>query len=196
MPEQQLVPYLYEREATYFGFLPATFTDTLIHAVNHYAQIALDSLQEFIDIHTQSQKKSTATPSTDALDLVSLANEQAMQRAASLLESALDKCMDRWELYCLRVIFHVPPSFPLQHDAWTLKAAEGQEEQRQRDMQQMHADEEMMMTLRQRCDELKQRNRRLVRELALAEQRLALQHQFEKEWQQCIAGGLDNGILS
>lgn len=49
-----------------------------------------------------------------------------MQRAASLLESAMDKSFDRWELYCLRVIFHLPENYSLPHDAW-MPSDEGQD---------------------------------------------------------------------
>ena len=43
---------------------------------------------------------------------------QGMQKAASLLESAVDKSFDRWELYFLRMLVPLPAEVQLDYEKW------------------------------------------------------------------------------
>lgn len=49
--EKQLViepTYYFMPETLYFGFTPVTFTDSMVNLINEYAQIGLNSLEQFL----------------------------------------------------------------------------------------------------------------------------------------------------
>lgn len=84
--------YLFERETEFLGWTPLSYVDSVIAVVHKYVNSALNSLQQFIDGELKT----------------SMENEIGMQMTSTLLESAVDKSFDKWELYCLRQVFRIP----------------------------------------------------------------------------------------
>ncbi|KAJ2909611.1 hypothetical protein GGI21_001710 [Coemansia aciculifera] len=76
----------------HFGFLPISFIDEIINAANDTIYRATDALSKFVE---KEQGSSEAT-------------SQAINAAETLLEHAVDKNFDKFELYALRNLFNVP----------------------------------------------------------------------------------------
>ncbi|KAJ1999540.1 hypothetical protein GGI04_004531 [Coemansia thaxteri] len=76
----------------HFGFLPITFIDEIINAANDTVYRATDALSKFVE---KEQGSGEATL-------------QAVNKAETLLEHAVDKNFDKFELYALRNLFNVP----------------------------------------------------------------------------------------
>ncbi|KAJ2521633.1 hypothetical protein GGI11_000908 [Coemansia sp. RSA 2049] len=76
----------------HFGFLPITFIDEIINAANDTIYRATDALSKFVE---GEQGSSEAT-------------SQAITKAETLLEHAVDKNFDKFELYALRNLFNIP----------------------------------------------------------------------------------------
>ncbi|KAJ2400241.1 hypothetical protein GGI23_002155 [Coemansia sp. RSA 2559] len=76
----------------HFGFLPITFIDEIINSANDTIYRATDALCKFVE---KEQGSSEAT-------------SQAVTKAETLLEHAVDKNFDKFELYALRNLFNIP----------------------------------------------------------------------------------------
>ncbi|KAJ2380281.1 hypothetical protein H4S02_006761 [Coemansia sp. RSA 2611] len=76
----------------HFGFLPISFIDEIINAANDTVYRATDALSKFAE---KEQGSSEAT-------------SQAVNKAETLLEHAVDKNFDKFELYALRNLFNIP----------------------------------------------------------------------------------------
>ncbi|KAJ1850931.1 hypothetical protein LPJ57_007973 [Coemansia sp. RSA 486] len=76
----------------HFGFLPISFIDEVINAANDTIYRATDALSKFVE---KEQGSSEAT-------------SQAVNKAETLLEHAVDKNFDKFELYALRNLFNIP----------------------------------------------------------------------------------------
>ncbi|KAJ1897889.1 hypothetical protein LPJ66_003095 [Kickxella alabastrina] len=76
----------------HFGFLPISFIDEIINAANDTVYRATDGLSKFVE---KEQGTSEAT-------------SQAVNKAETLLEHAVDKNFDKFELYTLRNLFNIP----------------------------------------------------------------------------------------
>ncbi|KAJ2368055.1 hypothetical protein H4S01_001807 [Coemansia sp. RSA 2610] len=76
----------------HFGFLPISFIDEIINAANDTIYRATDALCKFVE---KEQGSGEAT-------------SQAINKAETLLEHAVDKNFDKFELYALRNLFNVP----------------------------------------------------------------------------------------
>ncbi|KAJ2743568.1 hypothetical protein GGI20_003650 [Coemansia sp. BCRC 34301] len=76
----------------HFGFLPISFIDEIINAANDTVYRATDALSKFVE---KEQGSSEAT-------------SQAVNKAETLLEHAVDKNFDKFELYALRNLFNIP----------------------------------------------------------------------------------------
>ncbi|KAI9506846.1 hypothetical protein GGI25_000124 [Coemansia spiralis] len=76
----------------HFGFLPISFIDEIINAANDTIYRATDALSKFVE---KEQGSSEAT-------------SQAVNKAETLLEHAVDKNFDKFELYALRNLFNIP----------------------------------------------------------------------------------------
>ncbi|KAJ2726509.1 hypothetical protein GGI07_000451 [Coemansia sp. Benny D115] len=76
----------------HFGFLPISFIDEIINAANDTVYRATDALSKFVE---KEQGTSEAT-------------SQAVNKAETLLEHAVDKNFDKFELYALRNLFNIP----------------------------------------------------------------------------------------
>ncbi|KAJ2613156.1 hypothetical protein H4S08_002368 [Coemansia sp. RSA 1365] len=76
----------------HFGFLPISFIDEIINAANDTIYRATDALSKFVE---KEQGSGEAT-------------SQAVNQAETLLEHAVDKNFDKFELYALRNLFNIP----------------------------------------------------------------------------------------
>ncbi|KAJ2048946.1 hypothetical protein GGI08_005861 [Coemansia sp. S2] len=76
----------------HFGFLPISFIDEIINAANDTIYRATDALSKFVETEQGSSE----------------ATSQAVNKAETLLEHAVDKNFDKFELYALRNLFNVP----------------------------------------------------------------------------------------
>ncbi|KAI8325339.1 Mis12-domain-containing protein [Martensiomyces pterosporus] len=76
----------------HFGFLPISFIDEIINASNDTVYRATDALSRFVE---KEQGSGEAT-------------SQAVNKAETLLEHAVDKNFDKFELYALRNLFNIP----------------------------------------------------------------------------------------
>ncbi|KAJ1963200.1 hypothetical protein GGI12_002196 [Dipsacomyces acuminosporus] len=76
----------------HFGFLPISFIDEIINASNDTIYRATDALSKFVE---KEQGSGEAT-------------SQAVNKAETLLEHAVDKNFDKFELYALRNLFNIP----------------------------------------------------------------------------------------
>ncbi|KAJ2781759.1 hypothetical protein H4R18_002672 [Coemansia javaensis] len=76
----------------HFGFLPIAFIDEIINAANDTVYRATDALCKFVE---KEQGGGEAT-------------SQAINKAETLLEHAVDKNFDKFELYALRNLFNMP----------------------------------------------------------------------------------------
>ncbi|KAJ2157610.1 hypothetical protein GGF46_004380 [Coemansia sp. RSA 552] len=76
----------------HFGFLPISFIDEIINAANDTIYRATDALCKFVE---DAQGGGEAT-------------SQAINKAETLLEHAVDKNFDKFELYALRNLFNIP----------------------------------------------------------------------------------------
>ncbi|RKP34092.1 centromere protein Mis12, partial [Dimargaris cristalligena] len=77
----------------HFGFTPLSCIDDIINAVNDILYQATSSLERFIT------KEMGECPEA----------EQGIHQIETLLENAVDKYFDIFELYSLRNIFSIPP---------------------------------------------------------------------------------------
>ncbi|KAJ2751604.1 hypothetical protein GGI19_004374 [Coemansia pectinata] len=76
----------------HFGFLPISFIDEIINAANDTIYRATDALSKFVETEQGSSE----------------ATSQAVNKAETLLEHAVDKNFDKFELYALRNLFNIP----------------------------------------------------------------------------------------
>ncbi|KAJ2353152.1 hypothetical protein GGF43_003563 [Coemansia sp. RSA 2618] len=76
----------------HFGFLPISFIDEIINAANDTIYRATNALCKFVE---KEQGSGEAT-------------NQAINKAETLLEHAVDKNFDKFELYALRNLFNIP----------------------------------------------------------------------------------------
>ncbi|KAJ1948594.1 hypothetical protein EC988_005110, partial [Linderina pennispora] len=76
----------------HFGFLPVSFIDEIINAANETIYRATDALCKFVETEQGSGE----------------ATSQAINKAETMLEHAVDKNFDKFELYALRNLFNIP----------------------------------------------------------------------------------------
>ncbi|KAF9208506.1 hypothetical protein BGZ49_008590 [Haplosporangium sp. Z 27] len=89
----------------HFGFSPLSFVDDVINSVNNMIYQASMALQEYVETQMDDLAGSNLLP-----DDVDVKDESAkcMHKFETLLESAVDKNFDRFELYALKNLFGVP----------------------------------------------------------------------------------------
>ncbi|KAG0260780.1 hypothetical protein BG011_001619 [Mortierella polycephala] len=93
----------------HFGFAPLSFVDDVINSVNNMIYQASMALQEFIESEMENVVAGhygdmNIDPNLDPKD----ESGKCMHKFETLLESAVDKNFDRFELYALKNIFGVP----------------------------------------------------------------------------------------
>lgn len=76
----------------HFGFVPTDFVDDVINSINELVHEAIRQLETFLSQHQDD----------DSLN--------ALSKIETLLENAIDRNFDKFELYCLNNIFIVPKS--------------------------------------------------------------------------------------
>lgn len=91
----------------HFGFAPLSFVDDVINSVNNMIYQASMALQDFVeremeDMHRQGQL--VLQKNVHVLD----ESAKCMHKFETLLESAVDRNFDRFELYALKNLFGVP----------------------------------------------------------------------------------------
>jgi Mis12 protein len=90
--------YLYEKETEYFGFYPVQFVDRVINAANEQIY---ESADRFLTVLQASEESSLISP---------FQMEEGLLKLLTLMESAVDKNFDLFEMYLLKNIFRFPPS--------------------------------------------------------------------------------------
>ena len=99
-----------------------------------------------------------------------------MQTAASLLKSCIDKNMDRWELFCLQHIFHVPRNVEMpmyQGINWDITEEDDK------------ALDERIENARRRLFNARQTRRLITSNMQKVKQQLRLMQQFVRKFE-CI----------
>ncbi|PVU86869.1 hypothetical protein BB559_006368 [Furculomyces boomerangus] len=82
----------FELIVEHFGFIPATFVDEIINAANESIYRVTQALTEFVEAEMG----------------VGIETDQAINKAETLLEHAIDRNFDKFEIYALRNIFNIP----------------------------------------------------------------------------------------
>ncbi|KAG0204393.1 hypothetical protein BGX28_003645 [Mortierella sp. GBA30] len=149
----------------HFGFSPLSFVDDVINSVNNMIYQASMALQEFIENEMQKvvagtyghlELPSDVDPMTESA--------KGMHKFETLLEAAVDKNFDRFELYALKNLFGVPEDVDIvlpHYEALDFEISVEKEEK---------LDEELEL-LRRQLIATKALNYRLRKELELAENR-------------------------
>lgn len=104
----------FDREEAFFGFHPVKYIDEVINAVNQYACDAADSLEQSLRA-ALARKSSSASSSSSSSQPLDAASAEALAKGTDqvlkILQKAIDKNYDLWELYVLKNTFVVPPEF-------------------------------------------------------------------------------------
>ena len=119
-------PEIFVRETEFFGFTPISFVDDVINSVNEYLYRALDHLQTYFS----AQRTTQGSPDFQQ-EIQKVGNQffclspnftftrrfhmQGLDQVVTLLEAALDRNFDKFELYVLKNIFRFPQSLVLPH---------------------------------------------------------------------------------
>ncbi|KAF9912893.1 hypothetical protein EC991_007505 [Linnemannia zychae] len=91
----------------HFGFSPLSFVDDVINSVNNMIYQASMALQEFVENEMEAwtvQNRHNLAKDYDA----KVESAKGMHKFETLLEAAVDKNFDRFELYALKNLFGVP----------------------------------------------------------------------------------------
>ncbi|KAF8985700.1 hypothetical protein BGZ46_002445 [Entomortierella lignicola] len=145
----------------HFGFSPLSFVDDVINSVNNMIYQASMALQEYVETQMDDLAGSNLLP-----DDVRVKDESAkcMHKFETLLESAVDKNFDRFELYALKNLFGVPEDVDIvlpHYEALDFNI--GVEREQQLD--------EQLEVLRRKVIATKALNYRLRKELEIEENR-------------------------
>ncbi|KAF9103313.1 hypothetical protein BGX29_003491 [Mortierella sp. GBA35] len=146
----------------HFGFSPLSFVDDVINSVNNMIYQASMALQEFVE----SEMEAWATQNehlTEDLD-IKVESAKCMHKFETLLEAAVDKNFDRFELYALKNLFGVPEDVDIvlpHYEALDFGISLEREE----------ALDQELETLRQQVIMTKAMNYKLRKELRLEENR-------------------------
>ncbi|KAF9935873.1 hypothetical protein BGZ75_004386 [Mortierella antarctica] len=93
----------------HFGFSPLSFVDDVINSVNNMIYQASMALQEFIESEMQKVVAGEYGPIELPQDMDPMTESaKGMHKFETLLEAAVDKNFDRFELYALKNLFGVP----------------------------------------------------------------------------------------
>ncbi|KAF9947217.1 hypothetical protein BGZ72_010787 [Mortierella alpina] len=93
----------------HFGFSPLSFVDDVINSVNNMIYQASMALQEFIESEMQKVVAGEYGHVELPLDMDPMTESaKGMHKFETLLEAAVDKNFDRFELYALKNLFGVP----------------------------------------------------------------------------------------
>ncbi|KAG0279439.1 hypothetical protein BGZ95_001205 [Linnemannia exigua] len=147
----------------HFGFSPLSFVDDVINSVNNMIYQASMALQEFVENEMESwaiQNRRNLAKDYDA----KVESAKGMHKFETLLEAAVDKNFDRFELYALNNLFSVPKDVDIvlpHYEELDFGIAADREEA---------LDQELEM-LRQQVIMTKAMNYRLRKELILEENR-------------------------
>ncbi|KAI5959669.1 hypothetical protein CANMA_004105 [Candida margitis] len=100
----------------HLGFAPIKIVDEVINAVNQIMVQGIEALENYLtNNHAQGQLPENITPD----EILS-----GTAKLESLLQFRIDNAFDKYELYCLSNILHIPSD--LVHDGWfRLKSHEG-----------------------------------------------------------------------
>ncbi|KAF9571742.1 hypothetical protein BGW38_008589, partial [Lunasporangiospora selenospora] len=100
----------------HFGFSPLSFVDDVINAVNHMIYQASMALQEYVENRTRDIIEASDEDGRQDLYRTFAENgvydlkydcEKSMHKFETMLEAAVDKNFDRFELYALKNIFGI-----------------------------------------------------------------------------------------
>lgn len=100
----------------HLGFAPIKVVDEVINAVNQIMVQGIEALENYLtNVHAQGQLPENVTPE----EILS-----GTAKLESLIQYKIDFAFDKYELYCLSNIFHIPTN--LIDDGWfRLKTHEG-----------------------------------------------------------------------
>ncbi|KAF9134272.1 hypothetical protein BGW39_007582 [Mortierella sp. 14UC] len=147
----------------HFGFSPLSFVDDVINSVNNMIYQASMALQEFVENEMEAwavQNRRNLARDYDA----KVESAKGMHKFETLLEAAVDKNFDRFELYALKNLFGVPEDVDIvlpHYEALDFGIGADREEA---------LDQELEM-LRQQVIMTKAMNYKLRKELILEENR-------------------------
>ncbi|KAK3838309.1 MAG: Mis12 protein-domain-containing protein [Linnemannia elongata] len=147
----------------HFGFSPLSFVDDVINSVNNMIYQASMALQEFVENEMEAwviQNQSQLPKNYDA----KVESAKGMHKFETLLEAAVDKNFDRFELYALKNLFGVPEDVDIvlpHYEALDFGIGADKEEALDRELE----------LLRQQVIMTKAMNYKLRKELALEEGR-------------------------
>ncbi|KAF9154543.1 hypothetical protein BG015_000687 [Linnemannia schmuckeri] len=147
----------------HFGFSPLSFVDDVINSVNNMIYQASMALQEFVENEMEAwavQHRDQLPKSYDA----KVESAKGMHKFETLLEAAVDKNFDRFELYALKNLFGVPEDVDIvlpHYEALDFGISADKEEALDKELE----------LLRQQVIMTKAMNYKLRKELALEEGR-------------------------
>ncbi|KAG0058393.1 hypothetical protein BGZ89_001314 [Linnemannia elongata] len=147
----------------HFGFSPLSFVDDVINSVNNMIYQASMALQEFVENEMEAwaiQNQSQLPKNYDA----KVESAKGMHKFETLLEAAVDKNFDRFELYALKNLFGVPEDVDIvlpHYEALDFGIGADKEEELDKELE----------LLRQQVIMTKAMNYKLRKELALEEGR-------------------------
>ncbi|KAF9141233.1 hypothetical protein BGX30_005243 [Mortierella sp. GBA39] len=147
----------------HFGFSPLSFVDDVINSVNNMIYQASMALQEFVENEMEAwaiQHQSQLPKNYD----VKVESAKGMHKFETLLEAAVDKNFDRFELYALKNLFGVPEDVDIvlpHYEALDFGIGADKEEALDKELE----------LLRQQVIMTKAMNYKLRKELALEEGR-------------------------
>lgn len=96
------LPYLFVQETRYFGFFPLVFVDRIINVVN---EMIYSSIERFYTLLYSSEEVHK--------QLSPFQIEEGLSKVLTLMESAVDKNFDLFELFVLKNIFKFPDAIPI-----------------------------------------------------------------------------------
>ncbi|KAF8942699.1 hypothetical protein BGZ47_006212 [Haplosporangium gracile] len=147
----------------HFGFSPLSFVDDVINSVNNMIYQASMALQEFVENEMEAwavQHRNQLPKNYDA----KVESAKGMHKFETLLEAAVDKNFDRFELYALKNLFGVPEDVDIvlpHYEALDFGIGADKEEALDKELE----------LLRQQVIMTKAMNYKLRKELALEEGR-------------------------
>ncbi|KAG0283946.1 hypothetical protein BGZ96_011688 [Linnemannia gamsii] len=147
----------------HFGFSPLSFVDDVINSVNNMIYQASMALQEFVENEMEVwaiQNQNRLPKDYDA----KVESAKGMHKFETLLEAAVDKNFDRFELYALKNLFGVPEDVDIvlpHYEALDFGIGVDREEALDKELE----------LLRQQVIMTKAMNYKLRKELALEENR-------------------------
>ncbi|KAG9072737.1 hypothetical protein KI688_000513 [Linnemannia hyalina] len=147
----------------HFGFSPLSFVDDVINSVNNMIYQASMALQEFVENEMEAWAVQHQNQLPKNYD-VKVESAKGMHKFETLLEAAVDKNFDRFELYALKNLFGVPEDVDIvlpHYEALDFGIGADKEEALDKELE----------LLRQQVIMTKAMNYKLRKELALEEGR-------------------------